>query len=66
MRVITGLENGQGVYFNLFSQLFSKDNVYDMALDAVSALIDVLVHIRIPHGPGRLKKQKKGEGVLRG
>ena len=59
---MTGLENGQGVYCNLFS----KDNVYDMALDAVSALTEVLVHIRIPHGPGRLKKQKKGEGVLRG
>ena len=36
-----------------------------MALDAVSALIEVHVHITIPHGPGRQKKQKKGEGVLR-
>ena len=36
-----------------------------MALDAVSALIEVHVRIRIPHGPGWLKKQKKGEGVLR-
>ena len=65
MSLITGLENGQWVYFNLSPRLFSKDNVCDMALDAVSALIEVHVRIRIPHGPGWLKKQKKGEGVLR-
>ena len=52
------LENGQGIYFNLWPQPFSKDDGYAMALNAVSDLIEVHVRIRIPHGPGRLTKQK--------